>query len=167
MQHVQSKVLNDRNDMPIHTPETVRRDGSDDTDDPCGPYEALLYSDSGGLTQFGAFVEILPPGSASSLLHWHAEADEVVFVLEGNVDLHEGETVTTLTPDQAATFKAGVATGHRLVNKSNAPARYMVIGTRGDRDRVTYPTHDRLLHYDRTTDTRRYTTLDGTPAEKP
>ncbi|WP_394153748.1 hypothetical protein [Loktanella salsilacus] len=39
----------------------------------CGPYTAVLLSDSGGLTQFGAFIETLPPGSASSTLHWHAK----------------------------------------------------------------------------------------------
>ena len=153
--------------MPIHTPETVPRDGSDDADAPCGPFEALLYSDSGGLTQFGAFVEILPPGSASSLLHWHAEEDEMIFVLQGRIDLHEGDRVTTLAPELAATFKAGVATGHRLVIRSDAPARYLVIGTRSDQDRVTYPAHDRILHHDRTTKSRHYTTLAGLPADKP
>lgn len=153
--------------MPVHTPQTVQRDGSSDPDDPCGPYEALLYSDSGGLTQFGAFVEILPPGSASSLLHWHAKEDEMILVLEGTVDLHEGKDVTALRPGDAATFKAGVPVGHRLVNSSNSVARYIVIGTRAPRDTVTYPRHNRVLHLDRTTEERRYTTVSGLPADKP
>ncbi|MEL7149976.1 MAG: cupin domain-containing protein [Pseudomonadota bacterium] len=153
--------------MPVHTLESVRREGSDDPNDPCGPYEALLYSDSGGLTQFGAFVEILPPGSASSLLHWHAEEDEMILVLDGTVALHEGDQVTDLLPGHAATFKAGVAVGHRLVNTSDSPARYLVMGTRAARETVTYPMHDCILHLDRETSTRRYTTRDGKPADKP
>lgn len=153
--------------MPIHTPDTVQREGTDDTDDPCGPFEALLYSDSGGLTQFGAFVEILPPGSASALPHWHAEEDEMVYVLDGEVEVQEGPDRTLLRTGHAATFKAGVAAGHRLVNTSDAPVRYMVIGTRASRDVVTYPEHDRVLYHNRDTKTRRYTTLDGSPAGKP
>jgi hypothetical protein len=50
--------------MPIITSDTVQKDSGDGVDDPCGPYAAELYSDTGGLTQFGAFVEILPPGHA-------------------------------------------------------------------------------------------------------
>ncbi len=38
---------------------------------PLGPYRAELISDSAGLTQFGAFIEELPPGSSSSYSHWH------------------------------------------------------------------------------------------------
>lgn len=42
-------------------------------DDPaggvCGPKRALWISEAGGLTQFGAFVEILPPGSHSVFLN--------------------------------------------------------------------------------------------------
>lgn len=37
----------------------VRRD--DPADSTCGPKRALWISEAGGLTQFGAFVEILPP----------------------------------------------------------------------------------------------------------
>ena len=43
-----------------------------------GPYRAELISDSGRLTQFGAFIEELPPGSSSSHAHWHANEDEMV-----------------------------------------------------------------------------------------
>ncbi len=50
-------------------------DTSDGAGTPCGPYRALLVSDTSGLTQFGAFIEILPPGSASSIKHWHAHED--------------------------------------------------------------------------------------------
>jgi oxalate decarboxylase/phosphoglucose isomerase-like protein (cupin superfamily) len=39
--------------------------------------------------QFGAFVEILQPGSRSSLRHWHSAEDEMVYVLEGRVTLVE------------------------------------------------------------------------------
>lgn len=153
--------------MPIHRPDTVKRDVSDGSGNPCGPYEALLFSDAGGLTQFGAFVEILPPGSSSSIKHWHAEEDEMIYMLAGEVTVREGETSTVLKPGEAATFKAGDPLGHCLENTSDAPARYLVIGTRGAGDTVTYPDDDCILTFDRKKDERSWTTLDGKPRGTP
>ena len=147
--------------MPIHRPATVQRKVSDGEGDPCGPCEMLRFSDSGGLTQFGAFVEILPPGSSSSIKHWHANEDEMVYMLEGEVTLHEGDVSTTLRPGEAATFKAGEPIGHCLENNSESEARYLVIGTRGPSDTVTYPENDCILTFDRKKKERSWTTLDG------
>lgn len=131
--------------MPIWTPDTVKTTGSDGTSDPCGAYSAEHFSDSGGLTQFGAFVETLQPGSSSSFKHWHAREDEMVYMLEGEALVHEGDRKTPLLPGQAATFKAGAPDGHCIENTSSKPAKYLVIGTRLDGDVITYPDHDRVL----------------------
>ncbi|MDH4440270.1 MAG: cupin domain-containing protein [Rhizobium sp.] len=110
-----------------------------------GPYSARLLSDAGGLTQFGAFLETLPPGSFSSHKHWHEQEDEFVYVLSGRVMLNEGETLTEMLPGDAATFKASVAVGHRLENRSDQPATYLVVGTRSPDDMVHYTDKDLLL----------------------
>lgn len=153
--------------MPIHRPDTVLRDASDGAGDPCGAYEALLFSDAGGLTQFGAFVEILAPGSRSSVKHWHANEDEMVYMLDGEVLLHEGDSITPLRPGEAATFKAGTPAGHCLENAGDTPARVLVIGTRAPADIVTYPDHDRILTCTRNPETRGWTDLAGSPADSP
>ena len=145
---------------------TARMD-SGRSDDPLGPYTAELISDTGGLSQFGAFIETLPPGSASSFNHWHLTEDEMVLMLSGSVTLIEDGVETTLEPGDSATWTAGAAVGLNLRNDSDSDARYLVIGTRAAGDRVTYPTQNRVLIYDRTTDTRRYETLDGRPSTKP
>ena len=136
-------------------------------DDALGQYKAELLSDTGGLTQFGTFVEELAPGAASSYDHWHASEDEMVYILEGEVTLRENGKEHLLRPGDAACWPAGDDTAHCLRNLSPEPVRYLVIGTRLPQDRVTYPDLKRVLHYDRTTDTRRYTDLSGNPAEKP
>lgn len=151
--------------MPVFTSETVAVEDHSDPSHPCGPSRALLFSESGGLTQFGAAVEILPPGSRSSLCHWHLTEDEMVYMLAGEVTVWEGGTRRTLRPGEAATFKAGRPAGHYLKNDSAEDARYLIIGTRSGADTVTYPDHDRILRYDDRAGTRSYTTLDGTPAE--
>lgn len=132
-----------------------------------GPYRAELISNSAGLTQFGAFVEELPPGSSSSHAHWHATEDEMVLILSGTATLLENGVETRLHPGDAACWKAGEAVAHCLQNRSDAPLRYLVIGTRAPTDQVTYPDHDRILHFERDGQKRRYTTLAGAPAPAP
>ena len=136
-------------------------------DDPLGQYSAELISDTGGLTQFGALVEELPPGSASSFDHWHAHEDEMIYVLEGTPTVREDGKETRLAAGDAVCWPAGSQIAHCLFNETDRPVRYLVIGTRAPRDVVTYPLHNRQLTLDRQTAERVYTTLDGRPASKP
>ena len=127
-----------------------------------GPYAYQAISDPGLLTQFGAMIEHLPPGSKSSFRHWHQTEDEMVYVLEGEVVLVE-ETETVLHPGEAACWPAGSPVGHCLENRSDRAARYLVVGTRNGVDRVHYPDHDLITEKDGLA--RRYLHRDGTPHE--
>ena len=119
------------------------------------------------LTQFGAFIHILQPGTQSSIQHWHSDEDELVYVLEGEVTLLEGTTESRLQPGDAATFKAGDPHAHALRNQSAAPAKVLVVGTRAHCDRITYPEHDRQLLRDRSQPEDVWTDLQGNPASNP
>lgn len=134
---------------------------------PCGPKRAEWISEAGGLTQFGAFIETLPPGSRSSLKHWHSSEDEMVYDLEGEVTLTEGDAVVALHPGQAATFRAGDPVGHFLENRSTVPTRYLVVGTRSPVDRITYPDHNRVCIRDRALPNDIWTDSSGRPASCP
>lgn len=125
-----------------------------------GPYRYVLMSDPGGLTQFGAFLEELPPGSRSGHRHWHEDEDEMILMLAGEVVLVE-DVETVLRPGDVAAWPAGLAVGHRLENRTEAPARYLVIGTRKTRDRVHYTDHDLITEKDGPA--RRHLRRDGTP----
>lgn len=133
--------------MPVITPDTMMVE--DEPDHPCGPRRTLWISEAGGLTQFGALIEILQPGARSSIKHWHGAEDEMVYVLEGEVTAVEGETETVLRAGDAATFRAGEPVGHYLDNRSSAPTRCLVVGTRAPIDHITYPDHDRVCLRDR------------------
>ncbi len=128
-----------------------------------GLYSGRLISDVGGLTQFGAFIEELPPGSRSGHRHWHEAEDEMIYMLSGKLVLVE-DTETLLGSGDAACWPAGQPVGHRLDNRSEAPARYLVIGTRSARDVVHYTDHDLITHTDGPS--RRYLHRDGTPYPK-
>lgn len=123
-----------------------------------GAYDYQLLSDPGGLTQFGAFIETLPPGSASGHRHWHEAEDEMIYVLSGELVLVE-ETETALQSGDCACWPAGRPSGHRLDNRSAAPASYLVIGTRADNDIVHYSDHDLITH--KFGEARRYLRRDG------
>ncbi|MDQ1817426.1 cupin domain-containing protein [Massilia sp. CCM 9210] len=131
------------------------------------PNQTLWISEAGGLTQFGAFVEVLQPGTRSSIKHWHSAEDEMVYVLEGHVTLVEGDAETILKPGDAATFRAGDAVGHFLWNRSASPTRCLVVGTRAPVDRITYPDHDRVCHRDRSLPDDIWMNTAGEPASSP
>lgn len=121
--------------------------------------ERRALGDAGGLTQFGVNLTVLRPGAASALRHWHEQEDEVVYVLEGELVLVEDEGETLLRAGEAAAFKAGIANGHHLVNRSERDALLLEIGSRSPREAVVYPDVDLLFRFDEHGD--RYTRRSG------
>jgi uncharacterized cupin superfamily protein len=117
--------------------------------------------DAAGLTQFGVNLTTIKPGSASALRHWHENEDEFVYVLQGELTLIENEGETILKPGDAAGFKAGVANGHCLVNRSGRDAVYLEVGSRAKRERAHYSDVDLAVVKDETG--VRYSRKDGSP----
>ena len=101
-----------------------------------------------GLTQFGVNLTTLKPGAASAQRHWHASEDEFVYMLVGEVVLCEDDGEVVLRPGDAAGFKAGVANGHCLVNRSDSDAVYLEVGTRAARETAEYPDVDLRMERD-------------------
>ena len=109
-----------------------------------GASERLRYSDAGGLTQFGAHVETLEPGSRSSNRHWHEEEDEFLYVISGEATVVEEDGTHPLGPGDAACWPAGAANAHQVVNRSDAPCTYLIFGTRMARETIHYPDVERV-----------------------
>ena len=51
-----------------------------------------------GLTQFGVNVSRIKANSKSALRHWHESEDEFIYMLEGELVLHEDAGETVLKP---------------------------------------------------------------------
>ena len=128
----------------------------------CVGREKAALGNLAGLTQFGVNFTKLKPGAASALRHWHQSEDEFVYVLEGELTLIEDGGETKLEPGEAAGFKAGVANGHQLVNKTERDALYLEIGTRAAADRICYPDVDMIAVRDGQ-QTTRFTRRSGEP----
>lgn len=126
-----------------------------------GRADDIALSDAGGLTQFGAFQEILYPGAQSSLRHWHEAEDEFLYVLDGSVTLIEDDGPREIGPGTCVCWPAGVANAHCLRNDGTAPATLFIVGTRLPEDACHYPDID--LHYVRREGLRQFSRKNGTP----
>ena len=104
--------------------------------------EKRALGDGFDLTQFGVNLTTLLPGAWSAHRHWHEREDEFVFVVAGEITLIDETGEHVLKPGMCAGFKAGVANGHHLVNKSKSLATYLEIGTRSADEVATYPDID-------------------------
>jgi len=114
-------------------------------DQPCRARSRKRLGQAGGLTGFGVNLLTLPPGAWSSQRHWHSHEDELVFVVEGEVVLITDIGETRLAAGDCATFKAGVADGHHLVNRSARDALLLEVGDKNDaKDRTVYSDADMI-----------------------
>ncbi len=129
--------------------------------DPLKGREKARIGDLAGLTQFGVNIATLPAGVWSSQRHWHANEDEFIYVLEGEIVLVEDDGEVVLKPGDAAGFKANSGIGHCLINRSSTVARYLEVGTRSSKDKVMYSDVDMMLERDGTV--RRYLHKSGEP----
>jgi len=114
-----------------------------------------------GLTQFGANLVTLAPGAKSSLRHWHEQQDEFVIVTDGQLTLVDNDGHRPLATGDCAAFPAGEPNGHHLINNSDAPAQFLVIGTHTETETAWYADIDIKVVV--TTQGSRFTTRGGAP----
>jgi len=108
--------------------------------------QRLQYSDAGGLTQFGAYLETLQPESRSSERRWHEEQDEFHYMLSGEATVIEEDGAHLLHSGDAACWPAGTANAHQVVNRSGAPCTFLIFGTRMAHDVTHYPDVGKILY---------------------
>ena len=123
--------------------------------------EKRALGDALGLRNFGVNLVRLPPGTVSTLRHWHSRQDEFVYVVAGELTLVTEGGAQLLTAGMAAGFPAGVPDGHVLENRTETDALYLEVGDRTEGDEVDYPDIDLLVrHID---GEERYVHKNGTP----
>jgi len=120
-------------------------------------------ADAGGLTQFGANLVHLQPGASSSLRHYHMEQDEFVMISNGICTLVDDNGEHDMQPGDCAAFPAGQANGHKLINKTDAPAAFLVIGTHTRHETAYYSDLDMMVRIK--DGIFSFTHKDGTPYE--
>jgi uncharacterized cupin superfamily protein len=111
-----------------------------------------------GLTQFGINLVDLAPGGQSALRHWHSHEDELVYMISGELVMITDAGEQVVRAGDIAGFRAGDQNAHHFINRSNASARYLEVGSRIEEDFAYYPDDDakwieedgklRLVHKD-------------------
>ena len=104
---------------------------------PCAGRVRQCLGDAGGLTDFGVNLMRLPSGNWSSQRHWHSHEDEFVYILEGELTLVEDDGETVLHAGDCAAFPKGTDNGHHMINRSDAVACYLEVGSRQQDDLTT------------------------------
>jgi uncharacterized cupin superfamily protein len=110
--------------------------------------EKQKLGDAVGLIQFGVNISRIKAHSKSALRHWHESEDEFIYMLEGELVLHEDSGETVLKPGDAAGWKANGGIGHCLINCTGKDALYLEVGTRSTAERVHYPDVDFCMERD-------------------
>lgn len=136
------------------------------------PYAAMMagrasmrLGEAGGLTQFGVNLVTLEPGALSSLRHWHLAEDEFVMVTEGICTMVTDVGATEMRPGDCAAFPAGRPDGHHFINRTDRPARFLVVGSKAPREVATYSDVDLMLTLEGGRAT--FTHKDGSPCKTP
>ena len=106
---------------------------------------SLRLGDAGGLTQFGVNLVTLAPGAMSSLRHWHLNEDEFVMVTAGECVMVTDAGEEIMQPGDCAAFPANTPDGHHFINRSSAPAQFLVVGTKAPREVGTYSDVDMVV----------------------
>lgn len=122
---------------------------------------SLRLGDAGGLTQFGVNLVMLAPGALSSLRHWHLAEDEFVMVTEGTCTMVTDEGETEMQVGDCAAFPANTPNGHHFINRTDAPARFLVVGGKAKREVATYSDVDLMVTMEG--GKAAFTHKDGTP----
>jgi uncharacterized cupin superfamily protein len=91
-----------------------------------------------GARELAANVYELDPGAVGSPFHVHRANEELLFVLAGTPSLRGPDGTQLLSAGAVVAFPRGRAGVHSLVNRSDAPVRYLVVSTTNSPDVVEY-----------------------------
>ena len=112
-------------------------------DAPCKGRSSLRLSDAGGLTQFGANLITLAPGTWASQRHHHSAEDELVYIISGHPTFIDNDGERVLSPGDVTAHPMGDGNGHHMINRTDEVVTFLAIGTKNaQNDHVRYPDVD-------------------------
>ncbi len=106
--------------------------------------EYVRLTDALRLQTLGLGYETLPPGHRSAFPHSHKLEEEFVYILSGTATVWMNGFIYEAHAGQAVAFPPGGNIAHCVINNSNSPLRYVVVGEATEaagKDLVYYPQH--------------------------
>jgi uncharacterized cupin superfamily protein len=95
--------------------------------------------------RIGVSYEELPPGKQSVPFHYHMVEEEHIVALEGEATLRLGDQRHTLKAGDYVGFPAGQRAGHCLINETDKPFRFLMIGDYAPNEVAVYPDSSKIL----------------------
>lgn len=100
-----------------------------------------------GLSDFAVTHAVLQPGAWSAHRHWHEDEDEFLVIVSGCATLVDEHGRHAMNAGDCAAFPKGEANGHCLINETDAPCVFVVVGKSVNGD-CHYPDVDMHNHAD-------------------
>jgi uncharacterized cupin superfamily protein len=92
-----------------------------------------------GAEKLGASLYELPPGQRSFPYHLHHANEELLLVLDGAVTVRREDGEEELQRGDTALFPGGPNGAHQIVNRSDRPARFLMVSTMIEPEILEYP----------------------------
>ncbi|HYD87894.1 MAG TPA: cupin domain-containing protein [Vitreimonas sp.] len=95
--------------------------------------------------KIGVSYEELPPGKQSVPFHYHMVEEEHIIALEGEATLRLGDARYPIKAGDYVGFPAGQRAGHCLINETDKPFRFIMIGDRAANETCVYPDSGKIM----------------------
>jgi uncharacterized cupin superfamily protein len=92
-----------------------------------------------GMAEAGMAVYELDPGKRNVPYHAHHGIEETIVVLRGTPTLRTTEGERELAEGEVVACPRGRAGAHQLINRSDAPTRFLIFSTKAPADLIEYP----------------------------
>ena len=108
-------------------------------------YRRAKLGGQAGAEKLGASLYEIPPGQATFPYHAHSANEEMLIVLDGRPSLRTPAGWRELEPGEVVAFPAGEEGAHQLANRSDRPARVLVVSTMIAPEVTHYPDSGKLM----------------------
>ena len=98
-------------------------------DEPPFTWRRARLGRQAGAEALGASLFELPPGASSFPLHVHHANEEMIVVLTGRPTLRTIDDERELSPGQVVACPTGRRGAHRIDNRADEPARFLIVST--------------------------------------
>jgi len=99
------------------------------------------------LARLRAAVWELEPGQASGPYHLHHGTEELLIVLRGRPTLRTPDGERELEEGSCAYFEPGPVGGHRVINNTAQPVRYVMVASHTTPDVIEYPDEGKIISW--------------------
>jgi uncharacterized cupin superfamily protein len=98
-----------------------------------------------GATQLGASVYEVPPGQSSCPYHYEYPEEEWLLGLSGRVVVRTPEGEEEIGPMDLVCFPMGPSGAHKVTNRTEETARFVMFSTKVDVSVAVYPDSGKML----------------------